>query len=473
MASKLKLTELLYPTSTTPAITINADDTVTFGAPTTTITNLAYTGTLTGGTGILNIGSGQVYKDASGNVGVGTAAPVGKVDSVSNAYAAFVARASSGGVGQTVNALTAIDAAAAQFANAKYTALSHQWFDQNLTERMRIDSSGNLLVGTTAVSYGVSGRGVIEVNGSSESLIAFKIGGGTTNSVYQYNTATNFETNVTGSRYCNWTVNGLERARIDSSGNLLVGTTTNKLRLTVSGTVVAGPVLGTASGTAFFANSDPAYGLMFGSTGGGQSWMQVQRTDGSATAYDLWVQPSGGNLLVGTTTTPTGGFDGRIMVQSIDNASLFKTTAVANSGIAVGCVRDTSGIQIAFNQNGSLLGTIQTNGSATAYNTSSDYRLKENVQPMTGALEKVAALKPVTYTWKADGSDGQGFIAHELQAVVPDCVTGTKDAVDENGKPQYQGVDTSFLVATLVAALQEQQALIQDLTTRLTALEGN
>ena len=77
---------------------------------------------------------------------------------------------------------------------------------------------------------------------------------------------------------------------------------------------------------------------------------------------------------------------------------------------------------------------------------------------MTGALAKVAQLKPVTYKWKSDGSAGQGFIAHELQAVVPDCVTGEKDAVDENGKPKYQGVDTSFLVATLTAAIQELKA---------------
>jgi hypothetical protein len=109
------------------------------------------------------------------------------------------------------------------------------------------------------------------------------------------------------------------------------------------------------------------------------------------------------------------------------------------------------------NPNGTV-GTITLTGTSTAYNTSSDYRLKENVAPMTGALTKVAALKPVTYTWKADGSAGQGFIAHELQAVVPDAVTGAKDAVDKDGKPRYQGVDTSFLVATVVAALQELKA---------------
>jgi len=91
---------------------------------------------------------------------------------------------------------------------------------------------------------------------------------------------------------------------------------------------------------------------------------------------------------------------------------------------------------------------------------------------MTGALAKVAALKPVTYKWKADGSDGEGFIAHELAAVCPAAVTGEKDAVDAEGKPQYQGVDVSFLVATLTSAIQEQQALITDLRSRVAALES-
>jgi hypothetical protein len=104
------------------------------------------------------------------------------------------------------------------------------------------------------------------------------------------------------------------------------------------------------------------------------------------------------------------------------------------------------------------VGSITVNTSATAYNTSSDYRLKDNIAPMTGALATVAALKPVTYKWKVDGADGQGFIAHELADVVPDCVTGEKDAVDADGKPVYQGIDVSFLVATLTAAIQELKA---------------
>ena len=133
-----------------------------------------------------------------------------------------------------------------------------------------------------------------------------------------------------------------------------------------------------------------------------------------------------------------------------------------------------------MNSTTTIIGSIaNASNTSTTYNTSSDYRLKENIAPMTGALATVAQLKPVTYKWKSNGSDGQGFIAHELQAVVPDCVTGEKDAVDENGDMKPQGIDTSFLVATLTAAIQElkaindtQAATINALTARIVALEN-
>jgi hypothetical protein len=83
----------------------------------------------------------------------------------------------------------------------------------------------------------------------------------------------------------------------------------------------------------------------------------------------------------------------------------------------------------------------------------------------------VALLKPCTYKWNADGSDGQGFIAHELAEVVPQCVTGEKDAVNEDGSIKPQGIDTSFLVATLTAAIQEQQALIVSMREEIDALK--
>jgi hypothetical protein len=112
-------------------------------------------------------------------------------------------------------------------------------------------------------------------------------------------------------------------------------------------------------------------------------------------------------------------------------------------------------------------GRITTDGTNTTYSTSSDYRLKENIVPMTGAVQKVKALKPVSYKWKSTGKQGQGFIAHELQEVVPDAVVGDKDAIDEKGKPSYQSIDTSFLVATLTAALQEALARIEALEAKV------
>jgi len=168
---------------------------------------------------------------------------------------------------------------------------------------------------------------------------------------------------------------------------------------------------------------------------------------------------SSGNLLVGTTS-------------SYDNS---KVTFLSDSSFPNGLAIRTNGNNnaIGFWRNSTTYaGAITLSGSGTAYTSASDYRLKENIAPMTGALAKVQALKPVTYKWKIDGSDGQGFIAHELQSVVPECVTGEKDAVDSEGNPQYQGIDVSFLVATLTAAIQEQQAIITDLKSRIETLEA-
>ena len=113
-----------------------------------------------------------------------------------------------------------------------------------------------------------------------------------------------------------------------------------------------------------------------------------------------------------------------------------------------------------FNYNSTKIGEISQNGTTgVTYSTTSDYRLKENIAPMTGALAKVALLKPVTYTWKSAPNEiGEGFIAHELAEICPQAVAGEKDAVDEEGNPKYQGIDTSFLVATLTAAIQELKA---------------
>ena len=168
---------------------------------------------------------------------------------------------------------------------------------------------------------------------------------------------------------------------------------------------------------------------------------------------------SSGNLLVGTTSPTINNSNSYVVLPSNGGAGGVTVTNHASGSVS-------GSVYAFYGYNGSSIGGVTQNGTTgVSYVTSSDYRLKENIAPMTGALDKVALLKPVTYKWKVDGSDGQGFIAHELQAVIPDCVTGEKDAVDAEGNPQYQGIDTSFLVATLTAAIQE-------LTARVIALES-
>ena len=114
------------------------------------------------------------------------------------------------------------------------------------------------------------------------------------------------------------------------------------------------------------------------------------------------------------------------------------------------------------------VGSISVTTSATAYNTSSDYRLKENVVPLTGAVDRLNQLQVHRFNFIADPNKTvDGFIAHEAQAVVPECVTGTKDEVDDEGNPVYQGIDQSKLVPLLTAALQEALAKIETLEQRL------
>jgi hypothetical protein len=179
---------------------------------------------------------------------------------------------------------------------------------------------------------------------------------------------------------------------------------------------------------------------------------------------------SSGNVGIGTSSPAgklgvTGGGAG-------STAYFTQTTAGSYTLLLDSVINGATYYLLAVLANGTLTGSITSNGTTTTYGTTSDYRLKENVKPMQNALDTVQRLNPVTYKWKLNGTDGQGFIAHELKAVVPECVTGEKDELDDEGKPRYQGVDTSFLVATLTAAIQEQQAMILTLTARITALEG-
>lgn len=152
---------------------------------------------------------------------------------------------------------------------------------------------------------------------------------------------------------------------------------------------------------------------------------------------------------------------------------------------------------IFYNPNGDV-GDISTSGTSTSYNTSSDYRLKENVVDITGATERLKQLQPKRFNFIADADTTvDGFLAHEVSSIVPEAISGEKDAMrteeyevtpaelDEEGNiiteavmgtrevPDYQGIDQSKLVPLLTASLKEAIAKIEELETRIATLEGN
>lgn len=173
---------------------------------------------------------------------------------------------------------------------------------------------------------------------------------------------------------------------------------------------------------------------------------------------------SSGNLLVG------GASGGRIASWDTGGTTnlYLRSSAVATRMMEIINTNSNGGAAITFQYFQTVYGaagTIVCTTTNTAYNTSSDYRMKENVQPMTGGLSTIAALKPVIFDWIPSKTAGEGFIAHELQAVIPAAVSGEKDAVNEDGSINAQGVDFGKIVPHLVVAIQE-------LTTRLAALES-
>jgi hypothetical protein len=254
-----------------------------------------------------------------------------------------------------------------------------------------------------------------------------------------------------------FSTNSTEAMRIDTDGNVGIGTDSPLYELVVEGSTGV-----TRVGVTNTVNAVNGAGIQF-STKNGDTLVSnaTLRTDNA------------GNFSIFTGTT---GETERMHIDSNGNVGFgtspaYRLDVDSNGwGAAARFSRLTDGqrrgvVYFRSSTNDTGIGEIAINDNSTSYETSSDYRLKTDVQPMTGASARVQALNPVNFEWIAGGSRTDGFIAHEAQAVVPECASGTKDAVDEDGNPKYQGIDQSKLVPLLTAALQEA-------LTRIEALES-
>jgi len=266
------------------------------------------------------------------------------------------------------------------------------------------------------------------------------------------------------------TNNGTTAVTINTSQQVGIGTTSPAYALDVNkGSLGSAARFGYSGGKYAYVYADSQQ-VYFGSDSACNNSWASNDTSSYLVTYTGGTErmriDSTGNIYIANTNSQIGGDTARMTFSGAHNSGYF--------GIAIISTTSTGNQNfINFARGGSQCGYIYSGSTnSTSYLTSSDYRLKEDITPMTGALAKVTALKPVTYKWKQDGTSSQGFIAHELQQFCPEAVSGNKDELDDDGNPRYQGVDTSFLVATLTAAIQELNAKVDAQAATITELQA-
>jgi len=324
------------------------------------------------------------------------------------------------------------------------------WFairDQTANaERMRIDSTGKVGIGTSTLNNNkaVIEGGVAATNGSS---LALKTGGGTSGSVSdlafygtfvshpdtgQRRTAditSGFSTANWGTEYLAFGVGTggsndsavvtTERMRIDSSGRVGIGTTSPNHELHIESTSPTIRLVDTdGNNTVDFSQSGSATYIDFDNTVRFRNLANAERFRIDSNGVDVT-----GNLTV-TSTIEVGS-----LTPNQDGA--IEVGVIALGTPAISSTTDSTSLRnhIIFDNPNGAVGKINTLNSATSYLTSSDYRLKTDVQEMTGSINRVKALRPVNFEWVVDGTRVDGFLAHEAQEVVPEAVDGEKDAM--------------------------------------------
>jgi len=264
----------------------------------------------------------------------------------------------------------------------------------------------------------------------------------------------------------------------DSSGNVGIGTSSPSSYNSAMNNLVAygsgDSGITIASGTA----SEGSLAFADGTTGNEayRGWINYNHGSDFMRMFTAGAErmriDSSGKVSLGNTSS-----DGWLQIKNNNQSDVLITT------------NDTSGLggaAMRFKVNNTTVGSISNNTTTTFYNTSSDYRLKENVVEVTDGIDRVKLLKPSRFNFIVDPDKTvDGFLAHEVADVVPEAITGTKDAMrtedvyDEDGNvtgtqevPDYQGIDQSKLVPLLTAALQEAITKIETLEARVATLES-
>jgi hypothetical protein len=358
------------------------------------------------------------------------------------------------------------------------------------TERMRIDSSGNLGIGTLSPS------GLLDVHSASGDANML-ITTGTTNASTTLMFGDSDSTNIGRVQYdhsnnsMRFNTAGTERMRLTSGGDVGIGTSSpnnnsGRTTLTINNASQGGAIDLEHNGTVvgkFICDGSNTLGIQ---ADGNRDILF--KTNGNS----RMLLSGSGEALIGTTS---GGSSTRLNLTG--GASGSSICSIKNEDANGGTFQTSIHFR---NSSNATVGTIKVNNSETAYNSSSDYRLKENVADMTGAIARVKQLLPKRFNFiiNADRTV-DGFLAHEAQTVVPEAVSGTHNEVetwtqqeiddgdapdgtsagdnklDGDGKtiPVMQGIDQSKLVPLLTAALKESIAKIEALEARVTTLEGN
>jgi hypothetical protein len=414
-------TGLIGSSTTTPYLDANAWG--IFGGPNTYLTGIANSAMLIGGSGVPGIGirftdsnlvnsAGQtrLYVTNTGRLGVGTTSPRNTLDVNGSIFVAAGNQIQITGSGGAAGLqLIGQDSDISLIGTMSAQPLV---FRTGSNERARIDSSGRLLVGTSSYS------------GNGKLVTAGHVGGnaGTFDICWAGSRPTAADTDI---GYIRWF------SADNSSSNAQYAY-----------------ICASSDGASSSGNDIPGR-LVFSTT-----------ADGASNPTERMRIGSDGTIYFNVTVAPSGSVGGSAFLAESDSR---RTLYMAST------TTGATTLQVFRNPNGQV-GSITTSGSATAFNTSSDYRLKENVIAVTDGIARLQQLKPIRFNFIADPNKTfDGFFAHEVQTIVPEAISGEKDAVDDDNNPIYQGIDQSKLVPLLTAALQEAVTKIESLEARLTA----